>query len=65
MDVIIDRFEGEYAIIELPGNKTIQVPRELFPSAREGDVFTIARNDEKTNERRKSIRERFDKLKKS
>ena len=64
MDVIIDRFEGEYAIVELPDDTAIQAPRKLFISAREGDVFTIFKNDEKTNERRRLIRERFDKLKK-
>ena len=63
MDVIIDRFEGSYAIIELPSNKTIKAPRELFQSAREGDIFTIFKADDKTLERQKLMRERFDKLK--
>ena len=64
MDIIIDRFEGEYVIIELENNKVIQVPNELFPSAQEGDVFKISKNINKTNERHKFMRERFNKLKK-
>ena len=64
MEIIIDRFEGEYVIIELENNKVIQAPNELFPSAQAGDVFKISKNISKTNERHKLIRERFNKLKK-
>ena len=64
MEVIIDRFETDYAIIELPNGNAIQAPRDLFPFAIEGDIFTISKNDSKSNERRKYLQEKFDKLKK-
>ena len=64
MTVIIDRFEGDFVIIELPDSKTLEVPRELFLSAKEGDVFTITKNTNQTNERKKLIQEKFDRLKK-
>ncbi len=39
--LIIDRFEGDWAIIE-DGNKTFNLPRKLLPKgAREGDVILI------------------------
>ena len=51
MKVIIDRFEGEIAVIELAIGKTINVPKELFPNAKEGDVFSIEFDkNENTNE---------------
>ena len=40
MRVIIDRFEGGYAVAELDG-KMLNVPRELFAGAKEGDAIEI------------------------
>lgn len=40
MQVIIDRFEGLYAVIELPDRTTKNIPRHLLPNAaKEGDVL--------------------------
>ena len=37
--MVIDRFEGRYAVCELPSGTTVDVLRELLPEdAREGDV---------------------------
>ncbi len=39
--LIIDRFEGEWAVIEL-GRKTFKIPRLLLPGeSKEGDVVNI------------------------
>lgn len=39
--LIIDRFEGDWAIIEY-GDKTIHLPKELLPkTAREGDIIDL------------------------
>lgn len=40
MKIIIDRFEENIAVVEI-GEKTLNVPRELFPDAREGDTVEI------------------------
>jgi len=38
---IIDRFEGDWAVIEFD-QRTFNIPRELLPSsAREGDILNI------------------------
>ena len=40
MRVIIDRFEGEYAVVELDG-EMLTAPRALFGDACEGDAIQI------------------------
>jgi len=63
MQVIIDRFESEFAVVELPNKNTIDVPSILFPDAKEGDVIDITIIHDETNKRKKTINELFNKLK--
>lgn len=65
--VIVDRFEGEWAVLEFQG-KVFNFPRELLPKAvKEGDVLTmtIDINPEETGQRKKRIRELESRLFKS
>ena len=40
---IIDRFEGNWAVIETDDRQTFHIPRSLLPaSAKEGDVISIS-----------------------
>ena len=55
MDVIIDRFEGKYAVVELPDKTTADIPRVLLEGASEGDVVSISINRAATDERRERI----------
>ena len=64
MDVTIDRFEGSFAVVELPNKQCINVPRELFVDAKEGEVFTISKGLDGTADRTKRIRNKFDSLRK-
>jgi hypothetical protein len=42
MEVIIDRFEGDFAICEKADRTMLNIPRSnLPPQAKEGDVLTI------------------------
>lgn len=41
MQVIIDRFEGEYAIVEMSSGEMVSIPRILIPNSKEGDVVSI------------------------
>ena len=55
----IDRFEGQWAVLETPNGKTINYPRNLLPKdAKEGDVFdlNIDMNQEATGERKTNIK---------
>ncbi len=55
MKVIIDRFEGDYAIVEIEVGKVISVPSILFKDAKEGDVFNIELDNEERNKRTKNM----------
>jgi len=64
--MIIDRFEGDWAVIEY-GRDTFNFPRALLPEgAREGDVvrFAVQIDNDNTPKRRKkaeeSLRQLFD-----
>lgn len=62
--LIIDRFEGEFAVIEY--NDTVfNLPRELLPpTAKEGDVLILQLSIDvaTTKERREHIQRLMDKL---
>ncbi len=62
MTGIIDRFEGEYAVLEIEGGRHIDLPRALVPDAREGDVIRITVDREETEKRRTHVRELMDQL---
>lgn len=55
MQVIVDRFEGNFAVVELPDKTMINVDRRLLPGAKEGDVVEIKILQEKTKQRRDAI----------
>ncbi|AOY76488.1 DUF3006 domain-containing protein [Clostridium formicaceticum] len=62
--MILDRFEGDYGVIEMDG-KMVEVKKELIDSkVKEGDVLLIKegiyyRYDEATKKRKKEIGDRF------
>ncbi|TPV42327.1 DUF3006 domain-containing protein [Bacillus dicomae] len=64
---IIDRFEGELAVIEI-NNITIDVPKSKLPSAaKEGDVLIIENDKytidkDETDKKRREIQNLMDKL---
>ncbi|MCL1903265.1 MAG: DUF3006 domain-containing protein [Oscillospiraceae bacterium] len=67
--IIVERFEGDIAIIEDTNNsKHIEVDRELLPqSVKEGDVLELREglyivDENKTAEKRRAIAERLRKL---
>lgn len=57
MKVIIDRFEGEYAVVEIETGKCINIPKILLPNAKEGDVIKIEIDNEETKQRKKHIQD--------
>jgi hypothetical protein len=66
IQLIIDRLEREYAVIEYQ-NTTFNFPRSLLPKgAKEGTVlrFNIDLDEKETETRRKNIQEQLDNLKK-
>jgi hypothetical protein len=56
MIVIIDRFEGEYAVVELEDKRTVNMPKELLPDgAKEGSVISITIDERETERCREKI----------
>jgi len=56
MRVVIDRFEGNFAVVELDSKETVNMPKALLPQgAKEGDIISIDINKEKTREHRQKM----------
>lgn len=56
MKVIIDRFEGDFAVVELPDKTMVNMLKILLPSeAKEGDVISITVDKEETKNRKAHI----------
>ena len=56
--LIIDRFEGDFAVVEYKERCTFNLPRSLLPTgAKEGDVLTLTMtiDDENTASRKRRI----------
>jgi len=63
MQIIIDRFEGNIAVVELPNGKTIDCPKELLPeNAKEGNIIKISIDEEATKEKLNKVTERMNRL---
>ena len=55
MDVIVDRIEGDYAVVEIEKGKMCNLHLVFVPNVKEGDVVTITINKDKIEERKKTI----------
>lgn len=57
MKVIVDRFEGDYAVVEIAIGKCVNIPRVLVPDAKEGDIIKIEIEKNETAKRKKYIKD--------
>lgn len=63
MNFIIDRFEGDYAVVELENKEMLDIPRAILPEeAKEGDVINISIEETETENRKKRIQDKFNSL---
>ncbi|WBY64606.1 MAG: DUF3006 domain-containing protein [Thermocaproicibacter melissae] len=63
MQYTIDRFEGNFAVVELENETFVNIPRSAIPSeAKEGDVITVMVDKGETEKREKRIKELEDSL---
>ncbi len=61
--MVIDRFEGEFAVIELEDKSLVNVPIKILPpDAKEGDIISITINKEATNKAEKEMTTRLKNL---
>ncbi len=62
MKWIIDRFEGNMAVIEC-GDVCFNVPKDILPhSTSEGDVLNVAIDREETEDKTEQLQKRLNKL---
>ena len=56
MKFIIDRFEGDFAVLETADLSTVNIPRNVLPiEAAEGDIVSIIIEKGETQERAKQM----------
>ena len=56
MKFTIDRFEGNFAVVELNDQKFINVPKEIIPhGAKEGDIIDIQIDKAETSKQKDRI----------
>lgn len=60
--LIVDRIEGDFAVLENEDGKTAAVKLFLLPEVGEGDVLEISLNQAETKARKASAEERVNKL---
>ena len=56
MKVTIDRFEGNYAVVEISEGNFANLPRILVPEANEGDIVDIRIDIDETEARKNRIK---------
>lgn len=56
MSMIIDRFEGNFAVVELDNKEFINVPRRYLPAeVKEGDALVISVDHDETDKRKDKV----------
>lgn len=63
MRIILARFEGNIAVVELEDGSVIDCPKALLPAnAKEGSIINITVDENATNEKLQRVTERMNKL---
>lgn len=62
MKIIIDRFEGELAVVEMENGETVNMPKVLVQDAKEGDILEIIKQARATEKREAYIESLKNKL---
>ena len=63
MKLIIDRFEGDFAVVVLPDGRMLDCSVALLPdNAKEGSILKISVDETATNDKLKNVTERMNKL---
>lgn len=62
MKLVIDRFEGEFAVVEIENGELINIPKILVGDAKEGDILEIIKHKQETKIREEYIENLANKL---
>lgn len=63
MKVIIDRFEGELAVLELENGDFVSVTKKILPfNAVEGSIIDITCNEDETEIKRMEVKKKMNSI---
>ena len=62
MQVTVDRIEEDYIVLELEDGNIIDVPKELIPWAKEGDIVDIYINKDEREKKEEEVKKLMDDL---
>ena len=62
MQVVVDRIEEDYMVLELEDGSVVDVPKVLIPGAKEGDVIDIYINRDETDKKNTEVKKLMDDL---
>ena len=63
LKVVIDRFEGEYALVEDENKNIINMPKCLLPeNSKEGSVIKIELDEDETKRKNNDVKKIFDSI---
>lgn len=62
MHITIDRFEGDFAVVETENGEIYNLPRALVPDAKEGDAVRITVDAQQTQTQKEEIDSLMDEL---
>lgn len=62
MKVTIDRIENDIVVVELSNGQIFDINIQLFPDAKEGDIYIIKKNTSEKNERIKRLEEKMNRI---
>ncbi len=62
MQVTVDRIEEDYIVLELEDGNIIDVPKELIPGAKEGDIVDIYINKDEREKKEEEVKKLMDDL---
>ena len=62
MQVTVDRIEEDYIVLELEDGNIIDVPKELIPGAKEGDIVDIYINTDEREKKEEEVKKLMDDL---
>ena len=62
MQVVVDRIEEDYIVVELEDGSVVDVPKVLIPGAKEGDVIDIYINRDETDKKNTEVKKLMDDL---
>ena len=62
MELIVDRIEGDFVIVEYDNGKITELPKDLFENVKEGDIVNLDIDEEETQKRKENIQTLMDDL---